>query len=259
MKRLILVVVTLALIIIGCDFFTEHFPPPDVEIIKLAPLAVYVNGSTTYATIDTVVVVPRNSVDGIVNAFFWEFYTPGNVQIGTRSDPMKTHFYIRGLVDTASLGDTSYIYNLSLPVQVAVDHIINSGDDAVWVKLFMVTEDAYGHGKEDTTWARFGLYYLAGGATISITANPMTIVVGDSSTVTATLTDFAGQPLQNEQLTFSTDICHLSSTQEVTDASGQASVIFYGDSSGTATVTCSHAVASPKSVYITVNDTTSIR
>lgn len=252
MKKMILVVTISILAIIACDFFSEHFPAPDPEIIKLAPLAIYVNDSTQNATLDTVYVVPRNSIDGIVNAFFWEFYTPSDVQIGSRSDPIRVHFYIRGLVDTTSLADTCYIYGLSIPVQVAVDHIVNSSDDAAWVKLFMVTEDAYGHEKEDTTWARFGLYYLAGGATIILIANPTSIAVSDSSTVTATLTDFAGQPLQNEILNFSTDICHLSSTQEVTDANGQAIVMFYGDSLGTATVTASHAVASPKSVFITV-------
>ncbi len=76
------------------------------------------------------------------------------------------------------------------------------------------------------------------GLSLTLTANPTSLLTGESSTLTATFKDSSGNPINGATLTFSTDKGTLNpATPQQTNASGQASVTLTSTSSGIATVT----------------------
>ncbi len=95
-----------------------------------------------------------------------------------------------------------------------------------------VTVTAKCQGKEAITIVAFT------GLTLTLTADPQSLLTGGSSTITATLKDAASNPIPNTTVTFSTDKGTLTPpTPQTTDSSGQASVTLTSNDSGIATVT----------------------
>lgn len=74
-------------------------------------------------------------------------------------------------------------------------------------------------------------------ATISLSASSTTIEVGQSDTITATITDINGQPIQGVTVTFSDSSGTLGSAE--TDSSGNASISLTFNEAGTYTITAS--------------------
>ena len=258
MKRLILVVAAIIFIVVACDFYEEHAPSPDIEILKLSPLARGVFQGMEEIVIDEVIFVARNSVDGIVNSFYCEYYTSeGDREVAPRSDPISVHFKIRGLIDTVSPAETTYVYDLPIPIGPAVDYMFSPDGRNIYVKLYMTITDAYGHGKIDTTWAKFGLFRTT--AFLSLEAENTEVDVGQATKLTATILTLAGDPVPNNLITFATDLGELSSYSELTGVDGTAVTYFKSDTAGEATVTATHQILGTKSVWITVKDTTAIK
>ncbi len=76
------------------------------------------------------------------------------------------------------------------------------------------------------------------GLSLTLAANPTSVLAGESSTITATFKNASGNPINGATLTFSTDKGTLNpSTPQQTNASGQAVVTLTSTTSGTATVT----------------------
>jgi adhesin/invasin len=89
-------------------------------------------------------------------------------------------------------------------------------------------------GKEAYTFVQFT------GVTLTLTATPQSLVVGDpdGSLITATLKDAAGNPIANATVTFSKDKGTITpSTPQTTNSAGQATVTLKSNVSGTAKVT----------------------
>ena len=87
-------------------------------------------------------------------------------------------------------------------------------------------------GKEAITFVAFT------GVSLTLTADPVSLLAGGSSAIMATLKDAAGNPIPNSAVTFSTDKGTITpSTPQTTDSSGQASVTLTSNDSGAATVT----------------------
>ena len=77
------------------------------------------------------------------------------------------------------------------------------------------------------------------GVTLTVTANPTSLLTGETSSITATLDDAAGNPVPNSTVTLTTDRGTITQAQTVTNGAGQVYGTLTSTDSGVATVTAS--------------------
>jgi len=237
-----LIVPIIVFAIVACDFLEEHYPAPDVRLLRFTPLARYIYYSTRTVYIDTAAFVPLNSVDGYISSAFYEFYDSQDNQIGTRTEPIELNFFIRGRVDT-SAPETTYILNLGIPISDVTDYLKETGQSGAKAKVFFTIEDAYGHGKEDTISGDFGLYMLKE-TYVSVSVDPESIPVGGEATITGNLTDLSGYPISGDTIFFNADKDSLTAGYAITDVAGNAKVKLIGKTPGVTNITAFHRYAS---------------
>jgi len=236
-----LIVPIIVFAIVACDFLEEHYPAPDVRLLRFQPLARYLYLSTHSVSIDTAAFVPLNSVDGYINSAYFEFYDAENNQIGDRTEPIDLHYFVKGRVDTTP-PETTYIMGLQIPVTDVVSYLKEAGKSSATAKVYFTVVDAYGHNKADTIHGDFGLYILKE-TVVSLSVTPESIPVGGRATVTAQLTDLSGFPIAGDTIFFSASKDSLTADHAITNAVGEAKVELLGQDPGETTISAIHRYA----------------
>jgi len=158
------------------------------------------------------------------------------------------------------MADTLIQYLSHSTTKQLIQKDLRSLTDDGYYLLVMVTNSNYFAPYINTKQIKLDILIESIAAAMSLSASPNTLNAGgtSASTITATVTDDVGNPVEGETVTFTTDSGGLSASSADTNASGIASVQYTAPASapsgGTSTITATTTNEIIETVVITVNE-----